>query len=72
VLDPDDDGRWIEVRGDIDLIATGAEEQLDRLTRRYTRHERFYGSVYPLERRERETHVTARIHPHRVVCDAVH
>ena len=36
VFDPDDDGRWIEIRGDVDLIASGAEEQLGRLTRRYT------------------------------------
>lgn len=72
VMDPADSGRWIEIRGDVDLVATGAEEHLDRLTRRYTRHERFYGSVYPLERRERETRVIARIHPRRIVCDAIH
>ena len=72
VIDPDDDGRWIEIRGDVDLIACGAEAQLDRLTRRYTRHERFYGWVYPVERRELETRVIVRIHPRRIVCDAVH
>jgi PPOX class probable F420-dependent enzyme len=72
VVDPDDDGRWIEIRGDVDLVERGAEEQLDRLTRRYTRHERFYGFVYPVEQRDRETRVIVRIHPRRIVCDAIH
>jgi PPOX class probable F420-dependent enzyme len=71
-IDPDDSGRWIEIRGDVDLLADGAEEQLDELTRGYTEHERFYGSVYPVERRERETRVIVRIHPRRIVCDSIH
>ena len=71
-IDPDDSGRWIEIRGDVDLIADGAEEQLDELTRRYTEHERFYGSVYPVERRERETRVIVQIHPRRIVRDSIH
>lgn len=72
VVDPGDSGRWIEIRGDVDLLEDGAEDQLDELTRRYTEHERFYGSVYPLERREQETRMIVRIHPRRIVCDAIH
>jgi PPOX class probable F420-dependent enzyme len=72
VVDPQDDGRWIEVRGDVDLIGADAVEQLDRLTRRYTTHPRFYGYVYPLQRLERETRVIVRVHPRRIVCDAIH
>jgi PPOX class probable F420-dependent enzyme len=71
-VDPEDSVRWIEIRGDVDLIADGAEEQLDRLTRLYTKHQRFYGGVYPVERHERETRMIARIHPRRIVCDAIH
>jgi PPOX class probable F420-dependent enzyme len=71
-IDPEDSIRRIEVRGDVDLVEDGAEEQLDRLTRRYTEHERFYGLVYPIERRERETRMIARIHPRRIVCEVVH
>jgi PPOX class probable F420-dependent enzyme len=71
-LDPRDSGRWIEIRGDVDLIEDGAIEQLDDLTRRYTAHEHFYGGVYPLERRDQETRVIARIHPRRITCDAIH
>jgi PPOX class probable F420-dependent enzyme len=72
VIDPANDGRWIEVRGDVDLRHKGAREHLDRLTRRYTSHPAFYGHVYPLDRRERGTRVIARIHPRRINRDAVH
>jgi PPOX class probable F420-dependent enzyme len=72
VVDPTDSGRWIEIRGDVDIETTGAIEQLDRVTRRYTSQERFYGGVYPADRRQHETRVVARIHPRRVNVDAIH
>jgi PPOX class probable F420-dependent enzyme len=72
VIDPEDSGRWIEVRGDVDLQTSGALEQLDRLTRRYTSHQAFYGGVYPAERRDLETRIIARVHPRRINVDAVH
>ncbi len=71
-VDPNDSGRWIEVRGDVDLIEDGALDHLDALTRRYTDHEHYYGAIYPLAQRERETRVIARIHPRRITCDAIH
>jgi PPOX class probable F420-dependent enzyme len=72
IIDPADAGRWIEVRGDVDLSTAGAEERLDRLTRRYTSHETYYGGVYEEAQRARETRVVARVHPRRVNVDAVH
>jgi PPOX class probable F420-dependent enzyme len=72
VVDPDDSNRWIEIRGDVDLETDGAIENLDRVTRRYTSHPRFYGFVYPKERRSAETRVVARIHPRRINVDAIH
>jgi PPOX class probable F420-dependent enzyme len=72
VVDPADAGRWIEIRGDVDIQTSGAIEQLDRLTRRYTSHDSFYGGVYPAERQAHETRVVARIHPRRVNVDAIH
>lgn len=72
VVDPADTSRWIEIRGDVDLIEEGALEHLDRLTRRYTSHPSYYGHVYPAERAERETRVIARIHPRRINVDAIH
>jgi PPOX class probable F420-dependent enzyme len=71
-VDPADSSRWIEVRGDVDLIDDGAATQLDVLTRRYTGHEHYYGAIYPVAQRDRESRVIACIHPRRVVCDAVH
>ena len=72
VVDPDNTVRFIEIRGDAELVADGALEHLDSLTRRYTRHPRFYGFVYPVEQQARETRVVCRIHPRRVVVDAIH
>ena len=49
IVDPDDTARFIQVRGVAELESEGAVEHLDALTRRYTRHPRFYGFVYPAE-----------------------
>ena len=72
VVDPDDTGRFIQIRGDAELVRDGAAEQLDRLTRRYTGHSDYYGWIYPVEQRARETRVICRIHPRRVTLDAIH
>lgn len=71
-VDPDDDARWIEIRGDVTLSEAGALAHLDQLTRRYTGYPHFYGGVYPAAPRPVETRVIARIHPRRIVCDAIH
>lgn len=72
VVDPADSGRWIEIRGDVDITEEGAVEHLDQLTRAYTRWPCYYGYVYPFEQRERETRIICRLHPRRIVCDAIH
>ena len=72
IVDPDDTGRFIQVRGDAELTTDGAEAHADALARRYTRHDRFYGGVYPLEQRSRETRVIVRIHARRITLDAIH
>jgi len=72
VVDPDDTGRFIQIRGDAELVRDGALEQLDRLTRRYTSHPAFYGFVYPVEQRARETRVICRICARRITLDAIH
>jgi hypothetical protein len=35
IVDPDDTGRWIEIRGDVEITTDHAVEQLDQVTRRY-------------------------------------
>ncbi len=72
VVDPDDTGRYLQIRGDAELVAEGALEHLDELTRRYTPHPAYYGHIYPEDRRARETRVICRIHPRRVTLDAIH
>jgi len=72
VVDPDDTSRYLQIRGDAELVTEGALEHLDRLTRRYTRHPRFYGHVHPIEQQARETRVIARIHARRITLDAIH
>ena len=72
VVDPEDTSRFLQIRGDAELVTDGALEHLDRLTRAYTRHPAYYGHVYPIEQRQRETRVIVRIHAKRVVLDAIH
>jgi PPOX class probable F420-dependent enzyme len=71
-VDSADSGRWIEIRGDVTLDERGALAVLDRLTYEYTGHAHYYGTVYPAEQQRHENRVTARIHPRRITCDAVH
>ena len=72
VVDPDDTGRYLQIRGTAELVENGAVEHLDRLTRRYTRHPRYYGYIYPSEQASRETRILCRIHPDKVTLDAIH
>jgi PPOX class probable F420-dependent enzyme len=72
IVDPVDGSRWVEIRADVDLSTRDAEQQLDDLTRNYTRHTHYYGEIYPLDQRNLETRVIARLHPRAVHCDAIH
>lgn len=72
VVDPSNTARFIQIRGDAGLVTAGALEHLDALTRQYTRHPRYYGYIYPLEQRARETRVICRIHARRITLDAIH
>jgi PPOX class probable F420-dependent enzyme len=72
VVDPQDTARFIQIRGDAELVRDGALEHLDSLTRQYTGRPRYYGHVYPLEQQSRETRVICRIHARRITLDAIH
>ncbi len=72
VVDPDDTGRFIQIRGAAELVTDGAVEHLDTLTRRYTRHAAYYGGIYPIEQAARETRVICRIDARRITVDAIH
>lgn len=72
VVDPENTARFIQVRGDAELVTDGALQHLDALTRQYTRHPAYYGHVYPVEQQARETRVICRIHARRITLDAIH
>lgn len=72
IVDPEDTSRFVQIRGDAELVTEGAEDHLDELTRRYTKYPSYYGFIYPVEQRGRETRVTCRIHARRVTLDAIH
>ena len=72
VIDPEDTGRYIEIRGEVEVIYDGAIEHLDQITRKYTRHPQYYGYIYPLKQMERETRIICRIHAKKITLDAIH
>ena len=72
IVDPGDTTRFIQIRGDAELVTDGALEHLDSLTQTYTRHHRYYGCIYPLTQQDRETRVICRIHARRISLDAIH
>ncbi len=72
MVDPDDTGRFMQLRGEAELVEEGALEHLDGLTRKYTRHPRYYGFIYPIEQQARERRVICRIHARRISLDAIH
>jgi PPOX class probable F420-dependent enzyme len=72
VVDPDNTARYLQIRGDAELVSDGALEHLDALTRSYTRHPAYYGHIYPAAQRWRETRVICRIRARRITLDAIH
>jgi PPOX class probable F420-dependent enzyme len=60
VVDPGDELRWLGISGKATLVDEGANDQIDRLARKYRGHDRFQSH------RERETRVTVRISPTRI------
>jgi PPOX class probable F420-dependent enzyme len=72
VIDPKDGSRWIEVRGRVvEIQREGAEDHADKLTQRYTSKQRFYGDIYPIEQKHKETRVIVKIEPIKVSLDAI-
>jgi len=72
VIDPKDGSRWIEVRGNmVEIQLEGAEAHADKLTQQYTGKQRFYGDIYPVEQKKKETRVIVKIEPTKVSLDAI-
>jgi PPOX class probable F420-dependent enzyme len=73
VIDPNDSSRWVEVRGQvIEMTRDSADSHADKLTQRYCPGKQyFYRDFYPLEQKEKETRIIARIQPVKVSMDAI-
>jgi PPOX class probable F420-dependent enzyme len=72
IVDPENTGRFIQIRGDAELVEEGALEHLDAITRQYTSHPQYYGYVFPFSKQEHETRIICRIHAKKVTLDAIH
>jgi hypothetical protein len=61
------------VRGQVTGIThEGAEAHADKLTQRYCHgKQHFYGDIYPIEQKDKETRVIVKIQPLKVCLDAV-
>lgn len=72
VIDPKDSSRWIQVQGRVaEMDTKGAEAHADKLTQRYTTKKHFYGDVYPVKQKEKETRVIVTVEPIKISLDAV-
>ncbi len=72
IVDPENTGRYLEIRGEAELVEQGALEHLDAITRKYTDHPKYYGYVFPCEQQARETRVICRIQAKKITMDAIH
>jgi PPOX class probable F420-dependent enzyme len=72
VVDPEDTSRYLEIRGEVEMVQAGALQHLDELTRQYTKHPCYYGFVFPVEQQVRETRVICRLHARKITLDAIH
>ena len=72
LIDLHDSGRWMEIRGEVEITEDGALEHLDELTRHYTNKPCYYGHIFPVEKMERETRIICKIQPKKVNRDAIH
>jgi PPOX class probable F420-dependent enzyme len=72
VVDPRDGSRWIEVRGKVvGIRREGADAHADQLAQRYSGKQHFYGDIYPVEQKQKETRVIVIIEPSKVSLDAI-
>ena len=72
IVDPENTGRFLQIRGEAELTEVGALEHLDAITRKYTPYPQYYGYVFPLEKKAHETRIICRIHVMKVTLDAIH
>ncbi|MHA1984465.1 MAG: PPOX class F420-dependent oxidoreductase [Candidatus Hodarchaeales archaeon] len=72
IIDPSDVGRFISIRGNVEIIEENASTHLDEITRKFTKYQHYYGNIYPLEQKEKETRIICKIKPIKIILDAIH
>jgi PPOX class probable F420-dependent enzyme len=74
VIDPKNASRWLEVRGTVvEIVEDAGEAFVDKLTRLYSdnRRQHYYGDIFPVEQRQKETRVIVKIQPVKISLDAI-
>jgi hypothetical protein len=74
VIDPKNDTRFLEVRGEVaEMTQVGAIAHADKQTQAYSnnKQQHFYGDVYPQDQQEKETRVIVKISPKKVTTNAI-
>lgn len=73
ILDPNDGSTFLSIRGNvIEMDTKEAMDHLDQVTQKYEPSKKYYGDIFPVEQKERETRVILKIKPTRVMIDAIH
>jgi PPOX class probable F420-dependent enzyme len=74
VIDPKKGSRFLEVRGEVvEITEMEAIRHADKQTRAYSNNiqKHFYGDIYPVEQKEKETRVIVKISPMKITTDAI-
>jgi PPOX class probable F420-dependent enzyme len=74
MIDPDNVGRFLEVRGEVaEITREGAIAHADKQARAYSnnKNQHFYGDIYPIEEQEKETRVIVKILPKKITINAI-
>ena len=65
-IDPENAGRYLEVRGTVEMTEEGAVGHIDQLAKLYTGADSYYGGVTPADLANKEIRVICKITPTRV------
>jgi PPOX class probable F420-dependent enzyme len=71
VIDRSNVNRYIEIRGEVEIVEEGALEHLNEITRKYS-NKPYYGGIFPLEKMDKETRIICKLKPMKVNADAIH
>ena len=74
IIDPKNDSRYLEVRGDVtEITRDGAIAHADKQTKAYSNgaQRRFYSEIYPEEQQKEETRVIVKIDPRKITANVI-